>query len=72
MDFSSGRAKIRMKEFGKKGSNNDDDFMIHKDYDMILDGLENRLMATKDDMLTIDVIREKLNHRCEKIKSKKR
>ena len=51
--------------------------MIHvlinlpKEYDVILNGLENQLMATADDALTIDLICKKLNHRYEKIKSKK-
>ena len=52
--------------------------MIHvlnnfpKEYDVILDGHENCLTATGDNALTIDSIREKLNHRYEKIKSKKK
>ena len=51
--------------------------MIHilnnlpKEYDVILDGLENCLTATRDNALTIDSIRKKLNHRQEKIKNKK-
>ena len=46
--------QIRMTEFGQKGNVSDEDFMIHilnnlpKKYDVILDGLENRLMATRD------------------------
>ena len=57
-----------MNEFGHKGSVSDKNFMIHN-----LNNLpfENRLMATRDDALTIDTIREKLNHRQKKIKSKK-
>ena len=51
--------------------------MIHisnnmpKDYDVILNGLEYHIMATGDDVLTIDGICKKLNHRYEQIKSKK-
>ena len=42
--------------------------MIHisnnfpKDYDLIMDGIENHLMVTGDDALTIDVIIKKLNY----------
>ena len=66
-----------MKEFRQKGSISDEDFMIHvlnnllEVHDVILDGLKNRHTATGDDALTIDSICEKLNHRYEKIKSKK-
>ena len=51
-----------MNEFGQKGGITDKDFMIHvlnnlpKVYNVILNGLENCLIATGDDMLTIDVI----------------
>ena len=51
--------------------------MIHilnnfpKEYDVILNGLENCLMATEENALTIDSIHETLNHRYEQIKSKK-
>ena len=38
---------------------------------MILDVLENCLMTTGDNTLTISVINEKLSHRYEKIKSNK-
>ena len=41
-------------------------------YDVILDGLENRLTGKGDDALTIDLIFKKLNHRYKKIKSKKK
>jgi len=50
------------------------DLMVHvlnnlpKEYDMILDGLENRLDKTGDEGLTIEVIREKLSGRFERIK----
>ena len=66
-----------MTKFGQKGNVSDEDFMIHvlnnlpKEYDVILDGLENRLTATRENALTIDSICEKLNHRYEKIKSEK-
>ena len=67
-----------MNKFGLKGSITDEDFMIcilnkyPKDYDVILDGLENRLTATGDDALMIDMICEKSNHLYEKVKNKKR
>ena len=60
--------QIWMNKFGQKGSVSDEDFMIHvlnnlpEEYDVILDGLENRLMATGENALNIDSIREKLNH----------
>ena len=66
-----------MTAFGQKGNVSDEDFMIHvlnnlpEEYDVILDGLENRLTATGENALTIDLIRKKLNKRYEKIKSKK-
>ena len=52
--------------------------MIHvlnnlpKEYNVILDGLENHLKATGDDALTIDSICKKLNLRYKQIKSKKK
>ena len=66
-----------MTKFRQSGNVFDEDFMIHvlnnlpEEYDVILDGLENRLMATGENALTIDSICEKLNHRYERIKSKK-
>ena len=51
--------------------------MIHvlnnlpKEYNVILDGLENHLTATGENALTIDSICKKLNHRYKKIKSKR-
>ena len=45
---------------------------LPKEYDIILDELENCLMAHEDDVLTIDVICEKLNHRYKTIKNKKK
>ena len=65
-----------MNEFSLKGSITDKDFMVHvlknfpKRYDIILNGLEDHLMASGDNVLTIDIIREKLNHWYEKIKTK--
>ena len=52
------------------------DFMIHvlnnlpEEYDVVLDGLENRLMLPESDSnkLTIENIRDKLNNRYERIK----
>ena len=50
--------------------------MIHvlnnllKEYHVILDGLEHSLASSSDNELTIKVIREKLNHRYEKVKNK--
>ena len=69
--------RIQMTEFGQKGYILDEDFMIHvlnnlpMEYTVILNGLKNRLTATRDNALTTDLICEKLNHRYEKIKSKK-
>ena len=69
--------QIWMSEFSQKGSVSDEDFMINvlnnfpKEYNVILDGLENHLTATGENALNIDLFREKLNHRYEKIKSKK-
>ena len=52
--------------------------MIHvlnnlpEDFNVILDGLENHLMMTGDDALTINVICKKFNHWYKKTKSKKK
>ena len=60
-----------------KTSVSDEVFMFHvlnnlpEEYDVILDGLENRFMATVDNALTIDLIHEKLNRTYKKVKSKK-
>ena len=49
--------------------------MIHilnnlpKEYDVIFDGLENRLTSDGDDTLIIEVMREKMSNRYEKIKN---
>ena len=57
-----------MNKFRHRCSVNDKNFMIHvlnnlpRDYDVILNGLENCLMVTGDDVLTIDMIHENLNH----------
>ena len=66
-----------MGEFCQKGGIVDVDFMIHvlncltKEYDIVLDGLKNGLTVSGDDALTIEVIKEKLNHCYKKIKNKK-
>ena len=66
-----------MTDFGQKGSVSDKDFMIQvlnnlpEEYSVILDRLENCLIATGENALNIDSIREKLNDRYEKIKTKK-
>ena len=66
-----------MNEFGLKGSISCKDFMIHilnnlhKEHEVILDGLENCLTFNGDTALTIKVVKEKLNHRYEKIKRRK-
>ena len=66
-----------MKKFRLKGSITENDFMIHvlnnmpKDYDVILDRLENHLTATGDDEMTID-FSQKIESTVQKIKIKKR
>ena len=65
-----------MNEFGEKGYITDKDFNFHvfknvpKDYDLFLDELENCLMATGTNALTINMICKKINHWYKKIKSK--
>ena len=60
-----------MNESGQKGSITDEDFMIHvlnnlsKDYDVILNELNNHVTVPMDDALTINMI-------CEKRKNRKR
>ena len=57
--------RIHMCEFGQNGSFTDKDFMIlflnnfPKEYDVILDGLKNCLLASGDNALIIEVIHEK-------------
>ena len=52
-------------------------FVIHilntlpEEYGIILNGLENHFIVTGDNALTTDLKHEKLNHRYEKMKSKK-
>ena len=52
--------------------------MIHvlnnlpKDYDVILNEIENRFTVTRDNALAINVICKKLNHQYKNIKNKKR
>ena len=65
-----------MNEFRLKGHISDEDFMIHflnnlsKEYDLIFNGLENYLMVSGDNVLTIDVICKKLNYWYKKLKTK--
>ena len=67
-----------MNIFGQKGNVSDEDFMIYvlnnlpKEYYAILDGLENHLTMTGDDVLTINLICERMNHRYKKLKEKKK
>ena len=67
------RLQILMNEFRQKGNITDEDFMIHvlnnfpKECDVVLNGVKNCLMASGDDVLTIDVTCKKLNHWCKKI-----
>ena len=57
-----------MNEFRRKGNITDKDFIIHvlnnvpKEYDVILDGLENYPTVMGDDMLTINKIWNEVNH----------
>ena len=77
MDFKSGRV-ANLNEFGQKVKKADEDFMIHilnnlpQDFNVILDGLENCLMVTMNNVLTINMIHEKSNHRYKKLKTKKK
>ena len=56
-----------MNKFGPKGKITGKDFMIHilnslpKENDVILDGLENHLTASRDDALAMKVIHKKVN-----------
>ena len=67
-----------MTKFRQKGNVSDKDFVIHvlnnlpEEYNVILDGLENCLTTTGGNVITIDSIRKKLNHRYEKIEAKKK
>ena len=67
-----------MNEFGQKGNASDEDFMIHvqnnlrEEYEVTLNGLENRLMAIRENALVIDTMHKKLNHRYEKSKIKRK
>ena len=53
---------IQLKDFSLKGSISDEDYMIHvlnnlpKEYDIILDGLENHLISNEDDSLSLGKI----------------
>ena len=75
MDLAFGRAWNSNEQFWLKDNLADEDFMIHvvnnlPNYDVILDRLENHLTSYGDDAFTIEDIREKLNHRNQKIKNK--
>jgi len=68
----------RMDEIGLVGRMSDMEFMIHvlnnlpEEYDVVLDSLENRLVSTGEERLTLESLREKLNSRFERITSKER
>ena len=68
--------RVYMSKFGLKGCITVEDFMIHvlnnlpKEYDVVLDGLENHCMVIGNDALTIAVICKNFNHQHEKIKNK--
>ena len=53
-----------MTKFSLKGIINEENFMIHiikklpEEYDVILDGLENHLMSSGPNALTIEMIHE--------------
>ena len=65
-----------MNKFRLKSKKTGKEIMIHilndvlKEYDVIVDGHECFLTMSGDGALTIEVIREKLNHRYEKIMNK--
>ena len=69
---------IWINKFRQKGSLSNKDFMIQflnnlpKEYDVILNGLENCLTAIGDDVLTIDLIRKNWNTGRNKLKVKKK
>ena len=43
---------------------------LHEEYDVILGGIKNHLTFSGDYTLTNEVVRDKLNHRYEKIRIK--
>ena len=61
-----------MSKFRVKSNISDKDLMTHvlnnlpEEYDMNLNGLENHLMSSGADMLTIEVINKELSHQYEK------
>ena len=67
-----------MSEFSAKGNMTDEDFMIHtlnilhKEYNVILNGFENQLTLTDCDAWTIEMIQDKLNHYYEKSRAKRK
>ena len=74
MEYPFGRGANLNNEFGLKGNITDEDHMINilnnlpEDYSVIVDGLENHLMAARDNVLTMNMICKKLNHRYKKRK----
>ena len=72
-----GGLQIQMSKFRLKVIISDEDFIVHilnnlpKEYDVILDGLKNRLTVSGNDVFIIDIICKKLNHHYKKIKKKK-
>ena len=65
-----------MSKLGLISNMTDEGFMIHvlnnlpKEYDVILDGLENYLTSSSEDALTIEALCEKLCHWHKKINNK--
>ena len=65
MNLKFGRAKNFMTEFGLRGKISDENSMIHilnnlpVEYDVIFDSLENYLMSSGPDALTIEMIHKK-------------
>ena len=59
-----------MREFSLNSSISEEDFVIlilndfPDEYNIMLDELENYLKSPSPDMLTLEVIHEKLNHWC--------
>ena len=78
MNFALEGLQIQMNKFRQISSISDEDFMIHilnilpDIYNVILIGLENHLVVTGDDALTIDAICKKLNHHYKKLKTKRK
>ena len=68
--------QIQMNWFRLRGINSNKIFIIciintfPEEYDIILNRHQNHLITSDNHSLTIEVIREKLNHRCQNIKNK--